>query len=453
MPGIWKRKTITIASAAEAAVTTIMGDTTMAEPEVYLEKLSAFSRMLRLQGLAVSPRETEDAGRLLISLGMDDRERVKTALRTVYAKSREEQLTFDRTFDGFFISEEKMRQQAKEQMEREKELQQHRQEAEEDLQLNGEPMDLDEKQRETNAAMPEEARQRLRNFMEKFRGTAERHPKLYGDFIHSVFARAIMEQQMLMENAGLGGEELDPEIGILYRDISEFKDTEIPKAIGIIQTIARQINGELSAKRKKNGHSGKLDFRRTIRKGLETGGSFYRLKYRKKRAHRKHLVLLCDVSGSMVQFSEFALRFIQSLNQVAESSRTFLFSETMTEADAFKLQNMDLFRSFVKDSGIYGRGTDLGTALQQLCTMQPAVLNSATTLLILSDTKTIDQPRAIQALLEAKRMAGRVIWLNPIPESKWKYIRSIQTMASICPMISCSTLRELAAACRRLANS
>ena len=154
----------------------------------------------------------------------------------------------------------------------------------------------------------------------------------------------------------------------------------------------------------------------------------------------------------MVQFSEFALRFIQSLNQVSESSRTFLFSETMTEADAFKLQNMDLFRNFVKESGIYGRGTDLGTALQQLCTMQPAVLNSATTLLILSDTKTIDQPRAMRALVEAKRQAGRVLWLNPIPESKWQYVKSIQTMASICPMISCSTLRELAAACRRLAQ-
>ena len=425
----------------------------MAEPDVYLEKLSAFSRMLRLEGLSVSPRETEDASRLLINLGLDDRNRVKTALRTVYAKSREEQITFDRVFDGFFISEEAMRRQAKEQMEREQELQQHRREAEEELQLNGHPMELDEDQRETYAAMPEEARQRLRNFMDKYRATAERNPQLYGDFIHSVFARAIMEQQMLMENAGLGGEELDPEMGILYRDISEFKDTEIPKAIGMIQTVARQINGELSAKRKKNGHSGKLDFRRTIRKGLETGGSFYRLSYRKNRAQRKHLVMLCDVSGSMVQFSEFALRFIQSLNQVSESSRTFLFSETMTEADAFKLQNMDLFRNFVKESGIYGRGTDLGTALSQLCTKQPAVLNGATTLLILSDTKTIDQPRAVQALVEAKRLSGRVIWLNPIPESKWKYVKSIQTMAAICPMISCSTLRELAAACRRLARS
>ena len=269
----------------------------MTEPGVYLEKLSAFSRILRMEGLAVSTKETEDAGRLLIALGLADREQVKTALRTVYAKSREEQLSFDRAFDGFFLSEEAMRRQAKEAMEREKELQQHQQEAQEELQLSGKPMDLSDEQRQTYAAMPEEARQRLRNFMEKYRGTAERNPQLYSEFIHSVFAKTLMEQQMLLENAGAGAQALDPEIGILYRDISQFKDTEIPKAIDLIQSVARQINGELSAKRRAGGHTGKLDFRRTIRKGLETGGSFYRLRYRKKRAHRRHLVLLCDVSG------------------------------------------------------------------------------------------------------------------------------------------------------------
>ena len=425
----------------------------MDEPQVYLEKLSAFSRMLRLEGLIVSPQETQDAARILIDLGLADRSQVKTALRTVYAKSREEQLTFDRCFDSFFISEERMRQQAKEQQQREQEMQQHRQEAEEELQINGQPMDLDDKQRETYAAMPEEARQRLRNFMEKYRSTVERNPKLYGEFIHSVFARTLLEQQMLMENAGVGGEELDPELGILYRDISEFRDTEIPKAIDIIQAVARQINGELSAKRKRGGHTGKLDFRRTIRKGLETGGSFYHLRYKKKKAQRRHLVLLCDVSGSMVQFSEFALRFIQSLNQVSDNSRTFLFSETMVEADAFQLQNMNLFRSYVGQTGIYGRGTDLGTALEQLCLSQPPILNSATTLLILSDTKTIDQPRAIRALIEAKRQSGRVLWLNPISQSKWQYLRSVQAVAEVCTMVPCSTLRELAAACRKLTVS
>ena len=420
----------------------------MDEPGVYLEKLSYFSRMLRREGMNVSPKETEDAAKILTVMGFEDRNRVKTALRTVFAKSREEQLTFDRVFDGFFLSEEAIRKQAQEQMEREAEQARQRQIAEEDLQN----LDFTNDQREAYAAMSEEKRKKLRDIKDRYKDS-DRNPDLYTNLIHSVFAKAILEQQMLMENAGAGVEETDPEMGLLYRDISAFADTEIPKAISIIQGITRQINGELSAKRSSSGHSGKLDFRRTIRKGLETGGSFYRLKYRKKRQRRKHLVLLCDVSGSMIQFSEFALRFIQSLNQVSDSSRVFLFSEEMVEADAFSLQNMDLFRNHVRESGLYGKGTDLGTALERLNTMRPAALNGSTTLLILSDTKTIDQPRAVRALQEAKRQAGRVIWLNPIPESKWQYLRTVQTFAALCSMVPCSTLRELANACRRLANS
>ena len=425
----------------------------MDDPQVYLHKLSLFSRALRLEGLTVTPKETEDAARLLTLLGFAQRDQVKTALRTVCAKSREEQATFDRVFDTFFVSEEVMRQRAQEQAQKDIELEQARRQAEDDLQLNGEPMDLSQQQRDTYAAMPESERQKLRDFMDRYKDSAARNPELYSNFIHSVFARSILEQQMRMEDAGIGAEALDPELGLMYRDIGQFADTEIPKAISIIQNISQQINAELSSKRKHTGRSGKLDFRRTIRKGLETGGSFYRLHYKKKRQRRRHLVMLCDVSGSMVQFSELALRLIQQLNHVSESSRVFLFSEKLLEADAFSLQNMDLFRDFVRDSNMYGRGTDLGTALQELCALHPAALNDSTTLLVLSDTKTIDQPRAVQALLEAKRMAGRVLWLNPIPESKWQYLRSVQTMASVCPMVSCSTLSALAAACRRLAQS
>ena len=388
---------------------------------------------------------------MLTTLGLADRQTVKTALRTVYASSREEQLTFDGVFDGFFISEEAMRRQAQEQMRQEQAMEERRREAEQELEQVGDQARLSQQQRQTYMTMPEEARKRLRDFVERYKSNMERNPGLYSEFIHSVFTKSILEQQMLLETAGENCMDADPEVGILYRDLGEFRDTEIPKAISIIQSIAKQINGELSSKRR-NAHSGKLDFRRTIRKGLETGGSFRTLRYRKKRAHRKRLVILCDVSGSMIQFSEFALRLIQSLNQVSESSNVFLFSERLVEADAHCLHNMDSFRTFVRDSGIYGRGTDLGTALQEICAIRPPVLGQGATLLILSDTKTIDQNRAVAAVLEAKRQSGRVIWLNPVPEGKWQYLHSVQTMAALVPMLSCSTLRELADACRRLRN-
>lgn len=425
----------------------------MDDHKVYLEKMSAFSRMLRLEGINVSPQETADACRFLTRRGFEDKTCVKQALSSIYAKSKEEQIIFGRVFDGFFISEEAMRAQAEAQAKQDIQQEIIRRQSQETLQINGQPMLLSEEQRNAYASMPDAEREKLMNFLNKYKASAERSPELYGNFIHSVFTKSLLEQQMRLEDAAASAAASDPEIGMLFRDISEFRDEEIPKAITWIQTIAQQINAELNSKSKAAGQSSMLDFRKTIRKGLETGGVFYRLKFKKKPRRRKRMVLLCDVSGSMIRFSEFALRFIQSLNQASDSSRTFLFSESVIEADAFSLQNMDLFREYIGQSGIYGKGTNIATALEFLSSLTPSILSDSTTLIVLSDTKTVDQQRAIQALMTVKKLCGRIIWLNPIPESRWDYLKSARAIAQCCTMISCNTLSALANACRRLATS
>lgn len=53
-------------------------------------------------------------------------------------------------------------------------------------------------------------------------------------------------------------------------------------------------------------------------------------------------------------------------------------------------------------------------------------------------------------MLRAKQLAGRVVWLNPIPRRKWDRIRSVQTMSLLCQMVPCSTLSELARECGKL---
>lgn len=417
---------------------------------VYLEKLAEFSALLRQKGLAVGIQETADACEILSCLDLQDRETVRIALQTVYAKSREEQAAFQQAFDNFFVSTEKREAFFRKHAAEAEELARRRAEAVQELQVNGQPMDLREDLQEVYIRMGDRSREQLREMLEKTKGNLERNPRLYGNFIRSVFMRFLLEQQMILEDAAAGCEETDPDLALLYRDISHFKDADIPRAASLIAAISRQLDAELSRQKRGAGHSGKLDFKRTIRKGLETGGTFYRLAYRRKRRRKRRLVLLCDVSGSMLQFSEFALRFIKSMSEVSESSQTFLFSEEMHAVDPFALQNMDSFREYVRSSGLYGRGTDLGSALEQLCRSRPAVLGPSTTLLILSDTKTIDLPRAGRALMEAKQQAGKILWLNPIPERKWPYVRSIQTMLLLCQMVPCSTLDELARACRKL---
>ena len=418
---------------------------------VYLEKLTEFSALLRQEGLNVGIQETADAGLILSSLDLTDRETVRGALQAVYAKGREEQAVFRRAFDGFFVSVEQREALRRKHKAEAQELARRRAQAEQELQINGKPMELREDLREVYVRMGEQKQEELRQLLERSRGLLGRNPeKLTSNFVRSVFTRFLLEQQMALEDADLGAEAADPDLALLYRDISRFRETDIPRAAALIASISRRLDAELSRRRQGRGHSGKLNFRRTIRKGLETGGSFYRLSWKRKRRTRQRLVLLCDVSGSMLQFSEFALRFLKSMSEVSESSEVYLFSEETRRVDPFALQNMDAFRDYVRSSGLFGRGTDLGSALEHLCRRRPAALSSSTTLIVLSDTKTVNIPRAAQALLEARRQAGKVLWLNPIPERKWPYIRSVQTLSGLCQMVPCSTLDELARACRKL---
>ena len=67
----WMKWTVS-GKRASAAAAAIAEAITMVEPEVYLEKMSGFSRMLRLEGFSVGPQETADACRILVTLGFED---------------------------------------------------------------------------------------------------------------------------------------------------------------------------------------------------------------------------------------------------------------------------------------------------------------------------------------------------------------------------------------------
>ena len=60
---------------------------------------------------------------------------------------------------------------------------------------------------------------------------------------------------------------------------------------------------------------------------------------------------------------------------------------------------------------------------------------------------------ALAALREAKRRCGQTLLLNPIPQNKWKYLRSVQAFSAVASMVPCSTRGELTEACRRLTLS
>jgi len=68
-----------------------------------------------------------------------------------------------------------------------------------------------------------------------------------------------------------------------------------------VQPLARRLATRLTAKRRL-GRNGKLDFRRTVRASLATGGVPLDIKHKPNKPHKPELVVFCDVSGSVSSF-------------------------------------------------------------------------------------------------------------------------------------------------------
>jgi uncharacterized protein with von Willebrand factor type A (vWA) domain len=97
-----------------------------------------------------------------------------------------------------------------------------------------------------------------------------------------------------------------------------------------IYPLARRLAARLT--KEHHAHRrGALDFRRTVRASIATGGVPLTTHHRPKRPHRTDLVVLCDVSGSVANFAQFTLLFVFALREVFQSMRAFTFIDHVHE--------------------------------------------------------------------------------------------------------------------------
>src|SRR5205085_1819711 len=76
---------------------------------------------------------------------------------------------------------------------------------------------------------------------------------------------------------------------------------------------------------------GPLDFRRTVRASMSTGGVPVTTVHRPRRPHRTELVVLCDVSGSVANFAQFTLMLVYALREQFTKVRAFTFVDDVHE--------------------------------------------------------------------------------------------------------------------------
>ena len=164
--------------------------------------------------------------------------------------------------------------------------------------------------------------------------------------------------------------------------------------------------------------SGVPDLRRTLRRSFRTAGEPLERRFRARRRRRRPLVLVLDVSGSMADYSRALLVFAHAALRVNGRWEAFCFGTRLTRvtrALAVSRPDEALERAATEVVDWNG-GTRIGESLKRLLDEygHRGLVRGAVVVLC-SDGLEVGEPELLaEQMARLKRLAYRVIWLNPL---------------------------------------
>jgi uncharacterized protein with von Willebrand factor type A (vWA) domain len=337
-------------------------------------RVAGFLAHLRLNGFCLGVAEADTALCALAEVQAADPEEARLALKAVCAGSADEAARFDGLYDGYWLNGGRVRQRIVTSAEA-PERPAHR------------PGRGIEGQRSAGAGRPD----------------SPEPPEAAGDEASEGTGRLVASSVR----------------ALMQKDLRQVVSAEdIRAAEAVARRLGAALRDRRSRRRRAAARGAGLDFRRTIRKGLATGGEPFRL-FRRHRPDRPvRIVALCDVSGSMVLYARPFLAFLAGLMRADPASDAYLFhtrlvriTEALRDDDPMRAMNR---LSLLADG--FGGGSKIGAALAQFAaTYARRFVDGRSVVLILSDGYDSGDPGAIgPALARLKRRGCRIVWLNPL---------------------------------------
>ena len=216
-----------------------------------------------------------------------------------------------------------------------------------------------------------------------------------------------------------------------------------------VAPLARRLAVRLSARRRL-GREGRLDFRKTVRASLGTGGVPVVTHHRPRKVHKPELVVLCDVSGSVAGFSHFTLMLTQALREHFTGVRAFAFVDTTDEVTRFFRPGADVADAVSRigrEADVVGFDghSDYGTAFEVFADRWASAVGPKTSLLVLGDGRTNYRPPGLPVLADLVRRSRSAHWLNPEPRRLWGSGDSAaDRYGDVIDMVECRNAAQLA---------
>jgi uncharacterized protein with von Willebrand factor type A (vWA) domain len=331
-----------------------------------LPRLAAFARLLHDAGVEAGPRKLTDATRALGYIDLKRQVDFRNALRTVFVSRKEDLPTFDAAFDIFWA-----------------------------------PPDP----RAAAGVMPGRSRSLP---------LAPERAKAWSAALglHSSQMNREMEAtEVPTSSSGYSAEEL-----LRHKDFDQMTWQETEQVRRLLEQAPWRM-AERRTRRLRAARAGRIDLRRSARHAIRSSGELIRVFHRRPRVRRRPLVLICDVSGSMERYSRLLMIFAHAIAR-REDLEAFVFSTRLTRITRM-LRYRDLDRALdivSKKVHDFSGGTRIGDALGDFNRhWARRVLGHGAVVIIVSDGWDRGDPGQLAAeLAHLRRLAHRLIWLNPL---------------------------------------
>jgi uncharacterized protein with von Willebrand factor type A (vWA) domain len=205
------------------------------------------------------------------------------------------------------------------------------------------------------------------------------------------------------------------------KSFAYYSQEDIQRMREVVVRLALRFKTLLSIRQRKCAR-GRLDVKSTLRKNQRYGGVPFNIQLRRRTRQKPQVVVLCDISDSVMNASRFMLQFVYSVQELYSKVRSFVFVSDVGEAThLFSANPIDR----AVEAALNGEVVDVfvhsnfGRSFKTFHDQYLSTVNKKTTVLILGDGRNNYHPANDWVLREIQERSKRLIWLNPESRLTW----------------------------------
>lgn len=202
------------------------------------------------------------------------------------------------------------------------------------------------------------------------------------------------------------------------KDFAQMSADEVHEARRLIETMQMPDDWIRTRRFRADPRGSRIDARRSLRQALRSGGHLIALDKRERSLVHPPVVAICDISGSMAEYTRTFLHFLHVLTDRRRHVETFLFGTRLTNVTR-ALRHRDPDEALARcseDVKDWAGGTRISTSLYRFNRdWSRRVLTQGAIVLLFTDGLERDGVTELGHEMDRlHRSCRKLVWLNPL---------------------------------------